>query len=277
MTCGAALRDGAVYLRPIADAPHLEAQMLLTHVTGRSRTDLLTHPDYPLPEIQRANYQTLVRRRAAGFPLPYLTGRIEFYGLDLVVTPDVLIPRPETETLVDRALEYHPRTAVDVGTGSGCVAIALAVRQPGARVYATDLSAPALRVAADNVRRHEVQAQLYLVHCDLVGPFRGPFDLVISNPPYVATEEWPTLPEAVRRHEPRLALDGGPGGLRTIRRLLTAAPRLLKPGGVLLIEIGAAQGKTATALARTLLPLTRVVLHRDLSGCDRVLEIQILE
>jgi release factor glutamine methyltransferase len=251
--------------------------MLLTHVTGRSRTDLLAYPDRPLPETQRADYQTLVRRRAAGFPLPYLTGRIEFYGLDIAVTPDVLIPRPETETLVDRALEYHPQTAVDVGTGSGCVAIALAIRQPGVRVYATDLSASALRVAAVNVRRHEVQAQLYLVRCDLAGPLRGPFDLIISNPPYVATEEWPSLPESVRRHEPRLALDGGPGGLKTIRRLLAAAPRLLEPGGSLLIEIGAAQGRTATALARALLPQARIVLHRDLSGWDRVLEIQMME
>lgn len=275
MTLGAALREGVDGLRAVTDAPHLEAELLLAHVANLPRAALLAHPDRPLVAAQRRRYRTLVRRRAAGYPLPYLTGRVEFYGLEFAVSPDVLIPRPETETLVDLALARQPRTVLDVGTGSGCVAVALAVHLPAVRVVATDLSAPALRVAAANARRHGVAERVRLIRCDLAGPLVGPFDLLVTNPPYVAEREWASLAESVRRHEPRLALDGGPDGLDVIRRLLAAAPRLLRADGALLVEIGAGQGAAAEALARSLLPEARVAIYPDLAGRPRVLEARV--
>jgi len=274
MNIGAVLRESSTLLQAVTDVPRLEAEVLLTHVTGLPRTALLAHPERPLPTDRWAAYEARVRRRAAGYPLPYLIGRVEFYGLEFAVTPDVLIPRPETERLVEMARARRPGVIVDVGTGSGCVAVALAVHLPGAQVYATDLSGPALRVAAANARRHGVEDRVRLIQGDLVGPLTGPIDLVVSNPPYVAEGEWAFLPESVRQHEPRLALDGGADGLAVIRRLLTDVPRLLRPGGVLLVEIGATQREAAAALAHSLLPEARVAVHPDLAGRDRVLEIE---
>jgi release factor glutamine methyltransferase len=272
-TIAAALRGGAAWLASITEAPRLEAEILLAHVTGLSRTVLLAHPERSLTADERARYEDLLARRRAGVPLPYLTGRVEFFGLEFVVTPAVLIPRPETETLVERALEWAPRTAVDVGTGSGCVAVALAVRLPRARIYATDLSRAALRVAAENARRHGVADRIHFLQADLASPLRGPVDILVSNPPYVAEEEWASLPQSVREHEPRLALDGGPGGLRVVRRLLADAARLLRPGRALLVEIGAGQGADAAALARAAFPRAYIRIHPDLAGRDRVLEV----
>ncbi|MFN3762142.1 MAG: peptide chain release factor N(5)-glutamine methyltransferase, partial [Anaerolineae bacterium] len=272
-TIAVALREGAALLAPITETARLEAEVLLAHVTGLTRTALLAHPERPLTADEQAHYQDLLARRRAGVPLPYLTGRIEFCGLEFIVTPEVLIPRPETETLVERALARDPRTVVDVGTGSGCVAVALAVRLPRARVYATDLSRAALRVAAINAHRHGVADRIHFLQADLASPLKGPVDLVVSNPPYVAEEEWASLPESVREHEPRLALDGGPGGLRVIRRLLADAARLLCPGGAVLVEIGAAQGPAVAALARAAFPKAQVRVHPDLAGRDRILEV----
>lgn len=272
-TVGAALREGAALLASVTETPRLEAEVLLAHVTGLTRTALLAHPERLLTADEHTRYQDLLARRRADVPLPYLTGKVEFFGLEFIVTPEVLIPRPETETLVDRALEKAPRTVVDVGTGSGCVAVALAVRLPRARIYATDLSRAALGVAATNARRHGVADRIHFLQADLASPLRGPVDLVVSNPPYVAEEEWASLPESVREHEPRLALDGGPGGLRVIRRLLADAARLLRPGGALLMEIGAGQGLSVAALAQAAFPTAYIRIHPDLAGQDRILEV----
>ncbi len=269
----AALREGAARLASITETPRLEAEVLLAHATGLTRTVLLAHPERPLTADERTRYEDLLARRRAGVPLPYLTGRVEFFGLEFTVTPEVLIPRPETETLVERALARAPQTVVDVGTGSGCVAVALAVRLPRARLYATDLSRAALRVAAENARRHGVADRIHFLQADLASPLRGPVDLVVSNPPYVAEEEWASLPESVREYEPRLALDGGPGGLSVVRRLLADAARLLRPGGALLVEIGAGQGPHAVALARATFPKAYIRIHPDLAGRDRILEV----
>lgn len=269
----AALREGATALASVTDTPRLEAEVLLAHVTGLSRTTLLAHSERPLTADEWARYGDLLARRAAGIPLPYLTGQVEFFGLEFIVTPDVLIPRPETELLVERALARDPRTVVDVGTGSGCVAVALAVQLPRARVYATDLSRAALSVAMTNARRHGVADRIHFLQADLASPLRGPVDLVVSNPPYVAEEEWASLPASVREHEPRLALDGGPEGLRVIRRLLADAARLLRPRGALLVEIGAGQGSHAAALARAVFPQARIRIHPDMASRDRTLEI----
>lgn len=271
----AALRVATSRLASISETPRLEAEVLLAHVTGLTRTAILAHPERLLAPDEKARYNELLTRRARGVPLPYLTGRAEFYGLELAVTPDVLIPRPETEVLVDQALARRPRTVVDVGTGSGCVAIALAVHLPHARIWATDVSRAALRVAMANAHRHRVAGRILFIQADLLSPLRGPVDLVVSNPPYVAEEEWPALPLSVREYEPRSALDGGPGGLRVIQRLLKEAPRLIKRGGTLLVEIGADQGSRATALACTLIPGACVRIHPDLAGRDRVLEVAL--
>jgi release factor glutamine methyltransferase len=243
-------------------------------VLGSSRAALLAHPEHTLTPDQLSDYQTLVHRRASGYPLPYLTGRIEFYGLEFEVTPEVLIPRPETETLVELALARQPATVVDVGTGSGCVAVSLAVHLPEATICAIEISPAALAVAQRNVERHIVADQVQLMVGDVLNPRPGPADLIVSNLPYVSTGAFSSLPTSVRDHEPRLALDGGPDGLVIVRRLLAQAPAVLRPGGGLLIEIGADQGEAASSLARTFFPQAAVRVHPDLAGHDRVLEVR---
>jgi release factor glutamine methyltransferase len=266
----------------VTDVPRLEAEVLFTHVTGLSRVTLLAHPDRPLPTNQQTNqqtnYQALVRRRASGYPLPYLTGHIEFYGLEFEVTPETLIPRPETETLVDLALASHSSSThlliADVGAGCGCITVALAAHLPNATVYAIEIAPPALAVARRNVERHGLTARVRMVAGDTLTPLSGPVHLIVSNPPYVSTGDCASLPVSVRDHEPRLALDGGPDGLSVIRRLLAQAPAKLHPGGRLLIEIGADQGEAVTSLARTFFPRATIRVHPDLAGRDRVLEVQ---
>ncbi|MGD1997059.1 MAG: peptide chain release factor N(5)-glutamine methyltransferase [Anaerolineae bacterium] len=281
---GSVLQEGFDRLRHVTDMPRLEAEVLLSSVAGLSRAALLAHPERCLRPDQMERYGEKVALRAEGHPLPYLVGQVEFYGLEFSVTPDVLIPRPETETLVDLALARRPGAVVDVGTGSGCIAVALAVHLPGAQIYATDLSASALRVAAVNARRHGVADRIRLIQCDLVGGLRGPVDLVVSNPPYVAISEWASLPRSVRCYEPRLALDGGRDGLEVVRRLLACAPGVLgraepapslglwRGEGTLLMELGASGGG-AVSLASSLLPGARIAVHPDLAGRDRVLEV----
>ncbi len=270
-------------LAPITDAARLEAEVLLSHVLDISRTALLTHPERILTPDQLANYQTLIRRRASCYPLPYLIGRVEFYNLEFEITPEVLIPRPETETLVDLALAHcsssthssytHPLIA-DVGTGSGCIAVSLAVHLPRATIYAIEISPAALAVARRNLELHGVAARVRLVVGDVLTPRPGPVDLIVSNPPYIPTGDCDSLPASVRDYEPRLALDGGPDGLSIVRRLLAQAPAVLRPGGALLIEIGADQGEAVDCLARTIFPRAAVRVHPDLAGRDRVLEVQ---
>ena len=194
----------------------------------------------------------------------------------------MLIPRPETETLVELALARRPRRVLDVGTGCGCIAVTLAVHVPTARIYATDISLPALEVARRNAQRHGVGARVCCVAGDLLTMWaRTPalaeaqcFDLVVANPPYVADAEWESLPRSVREHEPGVALAGGADGLAVVRRLLAQAPGVLRRGGVLLVELGASHAEAALSLARAALPLASISLHRDLAGRERVLEVQ---
>ena len=282
LTIRAASLQAVAELAPVTDIPRLEAEVLLADVLDASRAVLIAHPERPLTPAQLDRYQALVRRRAADYPLPYLTGRLEFYGLEFEVTPEVLIPRPETETLVELALTRRPRSAVDVGTGSGCIAVSLAVHLPEATIYATEISPAALAVARRNAERHGVAERVRLLAGDLLSPCPGPVDLIVSNPPYVSTGERASLPASVRDYEPSLALDGGPDGLDVVRRLLAQAPAVLagplpaegRRGGALLIEIGAGQGEAAATLARTFFPQATVRVFPDLAGRDRALEIQ---
>jgi release factor glutamine methyltransferase len=258
----------------VADSPRLEAEVLLAEVLQSTRTALLGHPERKLRELELAELESMVDQRAGGYPLPYLIGRGEFYGLDFEVTPDVLIPRPETEVLVDLAIERQPRVVVDVGTGSGCVAVAIARNVPQAQVTGVDISRAALGVARRNVERHGVSDRVLLVNGDVLSPRPGPADLIVSNPPYVAAGDRAALPVSVRDYEPWIALDGGPDGLEVVRRLLAQAPAVLPSGGALLVEIGTEQGEAASALARTAFPGATVTVRPDLSGRDRVLEVR---
>ena len=271
---GGALRQAGAKLRTVTDTPRLEAEVLLAHVLGTSRAALLAYSERVLSPDQLSSYQAVVRHRAANYPLPYLTGRAEFYGLDFEVTPEVLIPRPETETLVDLALARRPATIVDVGTGSGCIAVALAARLPEATVCAIDISPAALAVAQRNVERYGVASRVRLMVGDVLNPRPSQADLIVSNPPYIPTGDCASLQASVRDHEPSLALDGGADGLSVIEPLLAQAPAVLRSGGALLIEVGFDQGKIASRLARTYFPQAKVRIHPDLAGRDRVLEVQ---
>ncbi len=254
----------------------LDAQVLLGAALGMDRATLLAHPEAALTPEQAARFGGWVARCAAGEPVAYLLGRRAFYDRDFVVTPDVLIPRPETELLLEQVLARADRelVVVDVGTGSGALAITLAALRPQMTVYATDISPAALAVARENAARQQATVTFY--EGDLLAPLieRGiKVDLVMANLPYIPSGDLPGL--AVSRYEPTLALDGGADGLDLIRRLLAQIPQTVNPGAVILLEIGAGQGAAALALVeRTLTPKTaRVIL--DYAGLDRIVYAEV--
>ncbi len=257
-------------MRPVSDTARLDAEVLLCHALGVERTALLAHPELLLTPEQSEAYRALVARSAAGEPVAYLVGYREFYGLRFEVTPDVLIPRPETEHLVEAALAWSKGRAglhiVDVGAGGGAIAVTLAVHLPDAHVTAIDSSAAALAVAQRNAAVHGVAARVALVYGDLLGPLRAPVDLIAANLPYIPSAALNLL----STFEPRPALDGGPDGLRVIARLLEQAPPVLKDESLLLVEIGFDQGDAVTALARAALPDARVSIIHDYAGHPRV-------
>lgn len=269
-------------LRDVSDTPRLDAEILLAHALGWSRARVLARLQETIPDDALQAFRVLVQRRAASEPVAYLTGRKEFYGLEFFVDRRVLVPRPETETLVAAALEWarqrfspHDTLLIaDIGTGSGCIAVALAVHLPNAMIYATDLSSDALTVARQNVERHGVADRVVLLCGDLLAPLPQPVDLLVSNPPYTVLDD---IDAGVRLHEPHLALDGGSDGLAIYRRLLAAAPQALRPGGALMLEIGATQAEAVTALARRAFPSAAVRVLRDLAGWDRVVTVLNVE
>jgi release factor glutamine methyltransferase len=257
-TIGKLLNWTTDYLRRRgSDSPRLDAEVMLAFVLDWQRVQLYTHFEEEVGEQARSAFRDLVRRRAEGSPVAYLVGRKEFYSLTLEVSPAVLIPRPESEFVVVEFLEVAktieaPRV-VDVGTGSGCLAIAGAHRKPSARVIAIDLSRDALEMAGRNAARHGVADRIDFRQGDLLGPVaaEGPFDVIFSNPPYIPTGDIPTLEAGVRDYEPQLALDGGPDGLAVVTRLIAQAVPLLRPGGQLILEIGTAQEQPVRALIAT--------------------------
>ncbi|MGQ9711316.1 MAG: peptide chain release factor N(5)-glutamine methyltransferase [Desulfotomaculales bacterium] len=256
-------------------SPVLDAEVLLAHVLDTDRAALYAAPERELTQGQVARYRELVAQRLDGVPVAYLTGRKEFMGLDFQVNPAVLIPRPETELMVERALallQDLPRPlVVDVGTGSGAVAVSIARHHPGAVVYAVDIAAAALEVAGANARRHGVTERVLCLEGDLLGPLppgvARQVDLICANLPYVPSPDLPHLPRDVR-HEPRLALDGGLDGLGVYRRLVPQAARFLRPGGHLLMEIDPRQAREALSLVPA--PDWDVFIERDLSGKERL-------
>jgi release factor glutamine methyltransferase len=261
------------------DTPRLDAEVLIAHELGQHRAWLYAHLDYILPPSRLNPLQTLLARRARREPVAYLTGTKEFYGLELMVTSNVLIPRPETEQLVEMALEWlktssRPGVIVDVGTGSGAIAVTLAVHGAGSNIVATDSSPAALDVTRRNAARHGVADRVRCVQADLLAPLSGDLHLIVANPPYLGRACLDTAPPEVARWEPREALDGGPDGLAVIRRLLSMAALRLAAGGALLVEIGAEQGQKVAALARRHFPGATAGIARDLAGRDRVLFVK---
>lgn len=261
------------------DSPRLDAELLLAHVLEANRAAVLTRPDRRLTPKQLTSYRYLVERRAAREPLAYILGCREFFGLDFAVDPRVLIPRPETELLVEEALRLvRPKPSpllADVGAGSGAIAVSLAVHLPQATVYALDDSPGALAVTAENARRHGVDARIHCLHGNLLASLPEPVDLVTANLPYVAAPEWEDLAPEIRHYEPRAALDGGPDGLALIRGLLGAAAPHLRLQGAILLEIGAAQGQAVTALAQRHFPSAQIGLRHDYAGLDRLVVVQL--
>jgi release factor glutamine methyltransferase len=274
-TIGEARRLGHARLHD-SPSPALDARLLLEHVTGRNHAYLIAHDDEALPTEAHDAYRRLLDRAATGEPIPYLTGHAPFLGLEFAVSPAVLIPRPETEGLVETAIDWArgrgPIRAVDVGTGSGCIAVSLAHYLSEAAVCAVDISAEALVVAQANAARH-TSGRVAFVQGNLLEPFAPGFDLILSNPPYVAGGEWTELPIGVKFYEPDLALHGGGDGLDVIRALLPQMAQRLQPGGLALVEIGWRQGEAAAALARVAFPGATVAVRPDFAGRDRVLVI----
>ncbi len=250
----------------------VDAQVLLAHALGCARTWLVAHADDPLPRLQADAFFALAKRRRAGEPVAYLTGTREFWGLALRVTPDVLIPRPETETLVELALEWLPRDGaprvLDLGTGSGAIALAIAKERPRARVVATDASAAALAVARDNAALHALTNVAFAQADWYDGTPDGAFDLVVSNPPYVAAGD-PHLAAGDLRFEPAAALASGVDGLAALRTIIAGAPPRLARGGALAVEHGYDQSPAVQELMRDA-GFGQVTVRRDLAGIPRV-------
>jgi len=277
-TLAEALEQGTRFLREERRrTPRLDAEVLLAHLLDYSRTQLYAHATDPMPGGLVGPYQDLLRRRRAGEPVAHLVGWKEFYGRRFAVGPEVLIPRPETEFLVEAGLQLLERSAtvrpevLDLCTGSGAVAITLALEMPHARVWATDLSDEALEVAARNARTWRVEDRLELSSGDLFEALAGPrrFDLILANPPYVGTEAGPVPEEVVVRYEPALALFAGPDGLEVLRRIVAQAPDWLVDGGSLVLEVAAGQSEGVEAMMQEK-GFRETGLVSDLAGLPRV-------
>ena len=260
----------------IEDAP-LECELLLRHALKISRIQLYLDLDQELSPQQEKAFWRLVERRLNGEPTAYITGHREFYGLDFYVDPHVLIPRPESELLVEIALglaKNHPlSTIADIGTGCGAIAISLALNLPQAKIYATDISAAALKVALVNCQKHGVADRVRLLQGNMVEPVPEPVDLIVANLPYVRKSE--LAPMSPAKFEPLLALDGGSDGTERIRQLCRQADSKLRPGGSLLLEIGQGQKRAITTLLHTLFPKGEIEVMPDLSGIDRVVSLSL--
>ncbi len=291
-----ALKEAMARLRAANVPSHtLAAELLLMHALDRDRTWIYTNPEFPLDRGAAEAYFALVGRRAAGEPTQYLTGKQEFWGLEFEVTPAVLIPRPETEHVIEVALERlgarglridmatgapSPRLRIaDVGTGSGCLAVVLARELPHAEIFATDISTAALDVARRNAVRHAIADRVHFLETNLLEallvsplcPHPSPLDVIVSNPPYVARNEAAALPREVRDHEPHAALFGGPTGVEIYSRLIEQAGALLRSGGILVLELGYNSADEVRKIFRAQPHWADVSVTNDLAGIPRVL------
>jgi release factor glutamine methyltransferase len=261
----------------------IEAELLLGHVLRMSKTQLHTKPEMYLSSAETEHLRHLVQRRLNNEPSAYILGRCEFYGIELYVDYHTFIPRPETELLVEKAVElaHHisqPEkqvTIADIGTGCGAIAISLALALPQAKIYATDISASALQVAEMNCQRHAVTGQVELLHGNLLEPLPQPVDMIVANLPYIRTCEFKDLSPEIIDFEPTTALAGGRNGLDKIRQMLEQMPGKL--GACFLLEIGQGQGKIATSVVDSYFPQASIELIPDLGGIDRVVKVILQE
>ncbi len=265
------------HLKDVSSSPRLDVELLLSHVLGKPRTWVLTHPEFELPNTAWTNAEALLARAKLSEPIPYILGHWEFYGMDFLVSPDVLIPRPETELIVEHALMWlkaHPdrKRVADVGTGCGCIAITLATHLPNLEIVATDISKPALETAQKNSTKYKIR-NIDLKNIDLLGNGDNRFDVICANLPYIPSSILKTL--TVSHFEPKLALDGGRDGLREIIRLLEKAPHLVSSHALILCEIEASQKQAVLELSHKLLPFANATMLPDLSGKDRLLRIEL--
>ncbi len=274
MTLRQALESAVTHLDSAhVGSPRMNAEVLLMFVLGCDRAYLYAHPERELTTDEQQRYLAALDERATGKPAQYITGHQEFWGMDLIVTPAVLIPRPETEHVVETMLELAPRGTnariLDVGTGSGCIALALAKEFPHAAIAAGDISEPALEVARANAARHQLGPRISFRRSDLLEAFAGEeFDFVVSNPPYVSHEERDKVQREVRKFEPEIAVFGGEHGFDIYRRLVPQAQRALRPGGWLVMEIGFTQEQ---GIRRMLADWAEVRVVPDLQGIPRVI------
>lgn len=284
LTCGAVTileliqKTTGYFEKAGVPTPRLDIEWLLAHALGLRRMDLYVQFERVLTEAELDRLRPLVKRRAAREPLQHLVGTVEFCGIPLAVDRRALIPRPETEILVDRALALLPQeeaVALDLGTGSGAIALALLAARPAWRVIATDLSAEALALARENAARLGLESRVTFREGDLFAPLIAGevFDLVAANPPYLPTAQIASLEPEVREHDPRVALDGGAAGLDVIRRIADEAPKALKSGGRLLLEVGHDQADAVAGLLRER-GWTEIAFSADLQGCRRIVEAQ---
>jgi len=261
-------------------SPRMNAELLLMFTIGRDRAFLYGHPEQELTAEESARYRAALAQRSRGIPAQYITGHQEFWGMDLIVSPAVLIPRPETEHVIETVLDRVGRTflsdqsfkIVDVGTGSGCIALALAKELPQAEIHATDISSAALEIARANAARHQLATRIEFREADLLAGFEPEsFDFVVSNPPYVGKSEEDTVQLEVRKFEPRNAVFAGHTGSEVIERLVPQAPNVLKPGGWLVMEIS---GTIAERIRELLKEWRGVQITKDLQGIPRVASAQ---
>jgi release factor glutamine methyltransferase len=263
----------------IADAA-VEAELIVGHILGMSRTQLYTEPEMDVTSVEIEQLRQLVRRRLDHEPVAYILGHCEFYGIDFCIDYRTLVPRPETELLVEKAVELAQHisqsgkqiTIADVGTGCGAIAISLALALPQAKIYATDASPLALQVAEVNCRRHTVDGRVKLLHGNLLEPLPQLIDMIVANLPYIKDCEFKDLSPEIRDYEPAVALAGGENGLDKIREMLEQMTGRLSYGACFLLEIGLGQSKMVTSLIKNYFPKASIELVSDLGGIERVVK-----
>ncbi|PYS88601.1 MAG: peptide chain release factor N(5)-glutamine methyltransferase [Acidobacteria bacterium] len=280
MNISDAIKLGGETLRQSSVAePEREVNLLLRHSLKRDATFIYSHPEYRLDAVESILFKAVLKRRAAGEPFQYISGVQEFYGHEFKVTPDVLIPRPETEILVEAAIGELKGNAetkfCEIGVGSGCISISILKAVPSAIAVAVDLSKGAIDVAKANAEKHDVLRRLNLLESDIFSSINdADFDLIVSNPPYIPMPDIETLQKEVREFEPRMALDGGRDGLDTVRKIINEAPNYLRSKGRLLVEIGWDQAESVNELFQS--PIWHDVrFHNDLQGIPRVVDARL--
>jgi len=266
--------------------PRLNAELLLSDVLGKSRVELYVEHDKPVPEKELTSLRRLLKERAAHKPLQYLLGKSEFFSLPFLVKEGVFIPRPETEILVEEVVKHMGETAAsgefvvyDVGTGCGCIAVSVAHNIERCSVYASDISVEAVALAKRNAEKNDVEERVVVLRGDLFEPFveagAPKANVIACNPPYIAEEDWDSLPEEVRRFEPREALFGGKGGLDFLRRITESAESFLKSGGFLFLEIGAGQKEAVVGFLRERQKYIDITSRKDYNAIERVVSARL--